>query len=230
MKRPRQLPIKFPEPKLELSDFILTDANRSAVEAALNVSRWPHFLFCLIGPRGSGLSTLCRIWADEVDGTHLSAAQLDSLTSADMTDLSSRHVVLDEADAVKDDQKLLLLISAAKRLGGRLLLTGHASPGQWKSATKDLTSRLQAAPLVQIGPPDEPMMRARLQAVAQGQFMTMPQSVEDYLLIRIGLRYDLVAPVIEALAGAVGGRELTVPLAREILEHQPELFDRDQMV
>ena len=225
MKQPRQIPIKFPEPELGLKDFILTEANRSPVEAALRPKLWPYHVFCLIGPRGSGLSTLCRIWAEECDGLRLTAKELDKMKPAEAADLSAGNVVVDEADAVKNDQNLLFLISAVDRLGGRLLLTGHKPPSQWKSATKDLSSRLQAAPLVQIWPPDEPMMRARLQAVAKAQYMDMPPAVEDYLLVRIGLRYDLVSPVIEALAGAVGGRELTVPVAREILEHQPELFD-----
>lgn len=225
MKPPRQLPLKFPEPKLGREDFIVTEANRGPVEAALKPALWPYHVFCLIGPRGSGLSTLCDIWAVECDGLRLTAKELDKMKPAQAAELSSGRVVVDEADAVRNEQALLLLISAVDRLGGRLLLTGHTPPIQWKSATKDLASRLQAAPLAQIGPPDEEMMRARLQAVAKAQFMKMPKAVEDYLLIRIGLRYDLVASVIEALSGAAGGRELTVPVAREILEYQAELFE-----
>ncbi|MEM1087753.1 MAG: hypothetical protein AAGH90_08490 [Pseudomonadota bacterium] len=225
MKKPRQLPIKFPAPKLGLKDFILTEANRGAIEAALKPAAWPHHVFCLIGPIGSGLSTLSYIWADELNGLRLSAERLSAMTVGEAADLSAGYIVVDEADAVNNDQNLLLLISAVGRLGGRLLLTGHKPPSQWDAATKDLASRLQAAPLVQIGPPDEPMMRARLKAIAKAQYMDMPRAVEDYLLVRIGLRYDLVVPVIDALAGAVGGRELTVPVAREILEYQPELFD-----
>lgn len=225
MKKPRQLPIKFPDPKLELKDFILTDANRAPIEAALKPDLWPHHVFCLIGPIGSGLSTLCSIWATELDGVHLTAAELSRMTPNEATDLSSGRIVVDEADTVQDGHALLLLISAVGRLGGRLLLTGHKPPSQWRAATTDLASRLQAAPLALIGPPDEPMMRARFQAIAKSQYLDMPKAVEDYLLVRIGLRYDLVAPVIEALSGAVSGRELTVPVAREILEYQPELFD-----
>lgn len=225
MKTPRQIPIKFPEPELGLKDFILTQANRGPVEAALKPDLWPYHVFCLIGPRGSGLSTLCQIWAHECDGLRLTAKELDKMKPSQAADLSSGRVVVDEADAVKNEQALLLLISAVDRLGGRLLLTGHNPPSQWRSATSDLASRLKAAPLAQIGPPDEAMMRARLQAVAKAQYLHMPEAVEDYLLIRIGLRYDLVGQVIDALAGAVGGRELTVPVAREILEHQQELFE-----
>lgn len=225
MKTPRQLPLKYPEPRLGLKDFILTEANRGPVESALRPDVWPYPVFCLSGPRGAGLSTLCEIWAEEIDGVLLRASDVNALKPEAFEDLSSGRVVVDEADAVTNEQALLLLISAIDRLGGRLLLTAHNPPSQWRAATKDLASRLQAAPLAQIGPPDEAMMRARLQAVSKAQFMQMPKAVEDYLLIRIGLRYDLVTPTIEALSGAVGGRELTVPVAREILEHQPELFD-----
>ena len=47
--------------------------------------------------------------------------------------------------------------------------------------------------------------------------MAVPESVEDYLVTRVGLDYSQIEHVAELLAGATGDRSLTIPLAREIL-------------
>jgi DnaA family protein len=113
-----------------------------------------------------------------------------------------------------------MLLSAIKRNGQRVLLASHSAPSSWPVQSPDLMSRLHAAPLAEIPAPDEDLMRARLKRAFSRSALDLPQSVEDYLVTRLGLDYSLIEHSSEILAGASGERPLTIPLAREILEEE----------
>ncbi|MEM6534076.1 MAG: hypothetical protein AAF613_00435 [Pseudomonadota bacterium] len=211
----RQLPLRFPEPALTFDTMVLSACNRGAVAAARRVQHWPYHVFCLIGPPKCGLTSLARAWAEENKGVLLAhdalAADLDIETGPAM-------MAIDRADQLSQDAQLLNLISALKRRNGRLLLTARTPPTQWLNSSADLASRLKSAPLAEIAPPDEPMMRARLRGAARRGFINLPQQVEDYLVPRLGLSYVAIEEMMDDLSGRMAGRELTVPLAREILD------------
>ena len=70
----RQIPLKFPESALSFEDMAITSANRAICSAIRKTDRWPYHAFCLIGPRGSGITTRARAWAAERGATYFEAA------------------------------------------------------------------------------------------------------------------------------------------------------------
>lgn len=216
----RQIPLQFPEASLSFDDMAITGANRAVCAAIRTVERWPYHAFCLIGPTGSGVSTLARAWASERDGTYLRADELSKIDVKSIEELSAKDVVIDDVDQMKRAEGLLMLLSAIKRNGHRVLLAAHSAPASWHVQSPDLVSRLHAAPLAEIPSPDEELMRARLKRAFARSVLELPESVEDYLVTRLGLDYSLIEHSAEILAGASGERPLTIPLAREILEEE----------
>lgn len=216
----RQIPFKFPEASLSFEDMEITGANRAICAAIRNVDRWPYHAFCLIGAAGSGVSTLAQAWARERDAHYLRAEELGKIDVKAIERLSGEAVAIDDVDQMKRADGLLLLLSAVKRNGQRVLLASHNAPTSWKFQSPDLKSRLNAAPLAEIPGPDEDLMRARLRRAFARSALKLPKSVEDYLVTRLGLDYSLIEHSAEILAGASGERSLTIPLAREILEEE----------
>jgi len=216
----RQIPLQFPEASLSFDDMAITGANRAICAAIRTVERWPYHAFCLIGPSGSGVSTLAWAWARERDAAYLRADELSKIDVKAIEDLSARDVVIDDVDQMQRAEGLLMLLSAIKRNGHRVLLASHSAPASWHVQSPDLMSRLNAAPLAEIPSPDEELMRARLKRAFARSVLELPQSVEDYLVTRLGLDYSLIEHSAEILAGASGERPLTIPLAREILEEE----------
>lgn len=222
MSPSRQIPLKFPEDALSFETMEITSANRAVCAALRNVERWPYHAFCLIGASGSGVTTLAKAWAEDRSGRFLLAADLDRIKPKDIDEIASQDVAIDDVDALKRVDGLLLLLSSVERHGTHALLSAHTVPSNWEFGSPDLNSRLKAAPLAEIAPPDEAMMRARLKRAFARSVLAVPKSVEDYLVTRLGLDYSQIEHVAEQLAGASGERPLTVPLAREILgENQP---------
>ena len=213
----RQIPLKFPEAPLNFADMAITSANRAICAAVRNVDRWPYHAFCLIGPKGSGVTTLARAWADEREATFFDAVNVAELEIAELETITENDLVIDDVDNLKSAETLLLILSGVKRHQKSILLTAHTAPANWTFQSPDLNSRLQAAPLAQLPAPDEELMRARLRRAFSRSVLKLPKTVEDYLVTRVGLDYSQIENVAEILAGASGDRPLTIPLAREIL-------------
>lgn len=213
----RQIPLQFPESALSFEDMAITAANRAICAAIRNTERWPYHAFCLIGPKGSGITTLARAWADDLDATYFTASDLAALDLPEIERTTENNIVIDDVDALNGAEMLLLMLSGIKRHQKSILLTGHTAPAQWSFRSPDLNSRLQAAPLAQLPAPDEELMRARFERAFARSALVPPKSVQDYLVTRVGLDYSQIENVAEMLAGATGDRPLTIPLVREIL-------------
>lgn len=213
----RQIPIQFPESQLGFDEMAITGANRAICGAIRKPERWPYHAFCLIGPKGSGVSTLARAWAQDRGACYIPVETLSDVIAADGEALTTQDLVIDDVDALTDAEALLLVLSGIKRHGRYILLAGHTVPAQWRVDSPDLKSRLQAAPLAEIPAPDEELMRARLRRAFARSYLDLPKTVEDYLVTRLGLDYSLIEQSAEILAGASGERALTIPLIREIL-------------
>ncbi len=219
MSRSRQLPLRFPERLPTFEDMTISACNRGAIAAVRRTAHWPYHVFCLIGPPRSGLTSIAKAWAEQFKGIYLDAA-INTDLSALTTGSLPQYIAIDNAEHLGKSEQFLNLVSAIGRTKGRLLLTSETAPSQWGSQSPDLASRLKSAPLGALAAPDEDMMRARLRVSARHAFMELPRAVEDYLVTRLGLSYTAIEEMVDQLAGAVSGRELTVPLAREILEQE----------
>ena len=217
MPKRGQIPLSFPERSLSFAEMKLTGANRAAIAAVRQVARWPYHVFCLVGPAQSGLSTIALAWAHENAGEVYTADAFADLSPSQLDAVADGSVALDRADLVGDQARLLQLISSAERRGGRVLMTAHAAPSHWTVASPDLASRLRSAPIAGLAPPDEALMRARLQRAFARHFLALSPVLEDYLVVRLGQSYAHIEDTVAQLSGAAAGRAVTVPLARELL-------------
>ena len=213
----RQIPLQFPETALSFDDMAVTTANRAICAAIRKTERWPYHAFCLIGPKGSGITTLAKAWANEKGATDCGAAEHEQLDVTEIETTTEKDLVIDDVDRLEDAETLLLMLSGVKRHRRSILLTGHTPPSSWSIQSPDLNSRLHAAPLAQLPAPDEELMRARFQRAFSRSMMVVPKLVEDYLVTRGGRDDSQIENVAELVAGATGDRALTIPLVREIL-------------
>ena len=103
--------------------------------------------------------------------------------------------------------------------GGSLAITARAWPDAWGLATRDLLSRLRLAPAVEIGEPDDALVRSVLVKLFMDRQIVVDGSVIDYLALRIERSLAAARSIVmtldqEALAA---GRAVTRPMAAEVL-------------
>jgi chromosomal replication initiation ATPase DnaA len=202
-----------------LDAFVRGPSNAEAVTA---VEAWPGWLagcLAVVGPKGVGKSHLARAWAASVDALVVDAQAPDIEAAA------GRPVLLEDADRGVSTEGLFHLINLAARDGGGLLLTARTRPATWPTALPDLRSRLNAFPVVEIGPPDDSVLEGVLRSFFEARNIRPPAAVYPYLLARMPRSIPDAAAIVKRLdeAGDEGFRPVTRALAREILEAQGTL-------
>ena len=227
-RKKRQLTLAFPEPPPTLNGLAVSSANRKAISVLRRWPDWRMHAVAIVGQPKSGLTTAAQAWAAHAGGDVIGAKAFDRLSHRKVEALASGPVAIDPADQVTNEDNLLSLVNLSARLGGSVLLTGQKAPALWRVKQPDLASRLKSMTLIELGPPDDEMVSVRLRAAMKRRFLRLPEDVEAYLLMRLERNYAVMETFVESLHEMAEGREVTVPLARDVLDDQAgtrPLFD-----
>lgn len=227
-RKGRQLKFEFPQSEHTLDTLAVTESNRTAIALLRRWPDWRTAAFCLCGGPRSGLTTAAEAWTGLAGGVLMGAKALDKLSHKKIDALAAGPVAIDRADTVTNEDNLLSLINLSASSGGSLLLTGHLPPARWRVRLPDLQSRLSAMTLIELGPPDDEMLSVRLHQAMRNRYLKLPPEVETYILTRMERSYNAVEEFVHTLHEMSDGREVTVPLAREILDQMDgtrSLFD-----
>ena len=189
------LPFDWPAPE-DSDSFIVTAANRIAVDAIDRPGSWPVRAAILTGPRKSGRSLLGRIFAAKTGGTLIDDAELHR-----------------EADIFHRWNK-------AQEARRPLLIVALSPPPVWKVKLPDLASRLTATPVFTLGAPDDVLTAMLLEKLLGQRGMQATPSVVKYINARIERSYIALMRIVDALDSAALSqhRAVTVKLARVVLQ------------
>jgi hypothetical protein len=120
------------------SSLIITECNASAFAGLSSAAGWAKRCAILTGPARSGKTLMARYFSGQ-NGT-----------------------VIDEAEAAPDET-LFNAWNRSQESGVPLLLISRWQPAEWSISLPDLQSRLGAALLLDITPPDDEMIEQLLQ-------------------------------------------------------------------
>ena len=178
------------------AEIILTGSSLASVFAALGTSRdWPFRAAVLAGPPRSGKSMIARWFAQSGAG--------DALDDADSL---PEDVVFHRWNRAQCEDRALLIVS-------------NRVAGAWHVALPDLASRLGAALLIEIGAPDDVLLRALIADHAARRGLALGEGVLDYLLPRIERSHAAAEALVETIDRLSLERKaaITISLVREAL-------------
>jgi chromosomal replication initiation ATPase DnaA len=213
----RQLPLPlFPGPRFAEVDFREAPSNADACAWLRRTADWPNRRLALWGDPGRGKTHLVHIWA-----TRTGAALWHGPLLSGLPDLPVAGIALDDADATADETALFHLLNAAGEARLPILLAGRAPPSRWPVQLPDLASRLRAITAVQIGPPEDTLLRALLaRLLAERQLRPVPhEAVQEWLVRHLPRTTAALREAVSRLDAASldQHRNITVPFAREVL-------------
>lgn len=194
------LPLAY-APRLGPGDFRLSASNRAAVDWLAAPNRWPMPRSVIVGPPASGKSHLAALFVAQHGG-----------------------VLIDAADTCRDGEAMFHAWNAAHG-GAPLLLVARTLPRHWPHGLPDLASRLGATPLVRIEDPDDALIADVLAKRFADLGLRVGSDVIAYLVARIERSHAGLAETVARLdaLSLAERRDITVPLARELLEGQLRL-------
>ena len=226
----RQLSLDLPvEPRFGREDFLVSPSNRMAFEMIERWPGWPDRVLLLIGPAGAGKSHLASIWAAR-SGARVVAAR--DLAGADIEAIAAGSAVLiEDADMAPGVETAFFhLLNLARAAGNWMLVTARDFPDRWGLGTADLLSRLRLAPTVEIGAPDDALVRAVLVKLFADRQLTVDSGLVEFLANRIERSFDAARAIVSALdAEALArGRAISRPLAAELLRRAGDAEENSQ--
>lgn len=220
----RQLAFDLPSPAtFQRADFFVSPVNAQALAAVDAWRDWPGGKMLLVGPAGAGKTHLARIWAGMTAAAMVQGA---GMATTDLPGLSAAGcVVVEDAEAVAGDpvaEAALFHLHNLVTQGHSLLITAASPPRDWGATLPDLISRLQAAALTRLDPPDDALLSAVLIKLFADRQLTVAPNLIPYLVSRMrrsigSARALVVALDAQALAQA---RPITRALAAEVLDSQ----------
>lgn len=206
------LPLDWSAGGMNDGPFIVGPSNEDAVRYLHHVSSWPVRIAVLVGPEGSGRSSMGRLFARETGGR-----------------------VIDGAESVSEED-MFHAWNSAQASGTPLLIIAQKSPADWGIKLPDLASRLAAVPVLRIGEPDEALARDLIEALFAQRGMIISPEITSYIVPRMERSYDVIHRIVAALdeASLETGRRLGIRLTRETLLSQglivPDLLERQDAV
>ncbi len=216
----RQLAFDLPSGEaFRRADFYASPANAQALASVEAWQDWPGGKLVLVGPAGSGKTHLAHIWATLAGAEVISAAKL---LETDLHDLAQGPVAVEDADQIAGDREAeVALFHLHNLLNGRgLLVTAASAPRDWRLGLPDLLSRMQAAPVAQLNPPDDLLLSAVLIKLFADRQIVVPPNLISYLVSRMDRSIAAAREWVKFLdARALAlGRPVTRALAAEVLD------------
>ncbi len=192
------------------ADFLVADCNRQAVAMIDRWPDWPHHALMLIGPPASGKTHLAHVWqARSGAGFYPQNAGGEAPV-----------LVVEDCGRLAEEESLFHLLNRARDTGGSLLITAETAPARWDIALPDLASRLKAAPVVEIGRPDDSLLAAVMAKMFSDRQLQYETAVIPYLLKRMDRSFADARRLVEALdmLSLERRKNISVKLAADLLK------------
>jgi chromosomal replication initiation ATPase DnaA len=223
---PRQLVLDLGHrPALGAEDFLVGRSNAAAVALVDRWPDWPGRAAVVVGPPRSGKTHLAHVWQNRSAAGAIPARELSERAIAMLREVGS--LVVEDLDRGIGSEPLLFhLMNMAREHGWSLMLTSRSAPGDLMVALPDLRSRLRAAVMVEIAPPDDGLLSAVLvKHFADRQLSVEPQLIA-WLVANMERTMAAAAAVVAELdrVALATRRKVTRTLAAEILAvHTPRV-------
>lgn len=199
-------------------DFYVSPSNALALAAIDGWRAWPGLKSVLTGPEGSGKTHLAQIWADAASGTRIPAM---ALSTADLPALAATGgVAVEDAERIAGnparEEALFHLHNLLAERGLPLLVTAATPPRDWGIALPDLASRLQAASVIRLLPPDDTLLRAVMAKMFADRQVIVAPAILEWAALRMTRSLSAARALVQTLdarALAEGG-----PITRQMAE------------
>ena len=149
------------------NEFYVTEKNTFAYKIIKDGPNWSNQIVFIYGPKKCGKTMISKIWQEMSSAKYLSHKNFDNLVpdSFDLNFVKKNNWIIDDVDKLlskhkgKNKEKVLNLINIIKtNPNSYLLMTSLTPPNMINCGLQDLTSRILASIVVEVGYPDQELL------------------------------------------------------------------------
>ena len=238
----KQIPFDFaPRTYMGREDFMVAPCNKEAFNM---VDSWPNWLaqgLIIYGPKGCGKSHLANLFADKVKifsdkpiKVSLINASRINLRNVNKIANENQSIVVENLTPKANMEALFHLFNLYNTEGRYMLWTAEQAPSRMAFALKDLQSRLNMLPSVEIKEPDDIMLQTLIVKLFNDRQILISPDVLNFIVNNAQRSFEYIGKLVEecdniSLASQCAIHYNVVKMAMDIFaqsdDRQPHLFD-----
>lgn len=185
-----QLTLELPHRQaLGKEDFLISPCNEEAVRLIDAWPRWDFFAACIYGSEGCGKTHLANVFSNRVSlltnyPYKIPCIKAKQLKLETVHDLFQENMCLIVEDLCEDinEEAMFHLYNLYRNEGGNILFTSQTAPARLHFKLKDLQSRLNIVPSIEIKAPDDELLSSLLIKLFMDRQINVSPEVVAYLL------------------------------------------------
>jgi len=238
----QQIPFEFDVANyMRREDFMVSQCNECAFKM---LDAWPNWLspgLVIYGPKGCGKSHLAHLWADKIrqmaeKPIKVSLIEAGRINLRNVTSIAKENqsIVVENLTPKANNEALFHLFNMYNESGRYMLWTAESTPCRMNFALKDLQSRLNMLPSVEISEPDDFMLQMLVVKLFNDRQIMITEDILNYIVNNAQRSFAYIMALVEeidvvslALKSNVNYKVVRQAMdnLRENEDKEPDLFD-----
>lgn len=218
-----QLTLKWDHrPALGVDDFLISPCNQHAIAKIDAFPEWTSPALVIVGAQGCGKTHLMKVFQSMHGGTVITEQKEISTELLGELPETPAFLIEDASQWIGDqecEEALFHVYNRCFSSGEKLLISARTFPSQWNFKIADLSSRLKAAQIAEIGPPDDALLMAIMAKLFADRQVRVAPGVIEYVIPRIERTFGAIQTFVAETDDMAlkNKRQITIPLVRGVL-------------
>ncbi|MBT7077293.1 MAG: hypothetical protein HN930_06225 [Pelagibacterales bacterium] len=205
-------------PSMGRNDYFVSDVNKEAVTWLDAWPNWTTFGFIVCGPFGSGKSHLAQVLktlshGDIIEAKDISDQNIDQLSQ-------KKCLIIENIELLTSEALLFHLYNMLLENKNNLMLTSNLTIPQISFELPDLKSRLLSMTQVNIGFPDDRLLKNLLIKQFLDKGILVEMDVIDYLIKRIDRSFEAILKLVSKIdfQSLEKAKKITIPFIKNTIK------------
>ena len=205
-------------PSMGRNDYFVSEVNKEAVSWLDSWPNWTTFGFIVCGPLGSGKSHLAQVLktlshGDIIEAKDISNKNIDQLSE-------KKCLIIENLESHTSETLLFHLYNMLLENKNNLMLTSKLNMSQINFELPDLKSRLLSMPQVNIGFPDDRLLKNLLIKQFLDKGILVEMDVIDYLIKRIDRSFEAISKLVAKIdfKSLEKAKKITIPFIKNTIK------------
>lgn len=235
----QQLTLELPHrPALGKEDFLISPCNEEAVRLIDSWPQWDFFAACIYGSEGCGKTHLANVFSNRVSLLTNYPYKIPCI-KAQQLKLESVHelfhqnscLIVEDLCADINEEAMFHLYNLYRNEGGNILFTSQMAPARIPFKLKDLQSRLNIVPSIEIKNPDDELLSSLLIKLFMDRQINVSPEIISYILNNMERSFSYARKIVQQIdmISLARKRAVSIPLVKDAISDlannsQGELF------